>query len=372
MRIGNQDILLPTTMVGNYPNPRWYDGHAFAKFPVGEFIYDSISREAFEDAVLAIVHDQEAAGLDIISDGKVYGGDSPYLTIIYHYYERLAGYDMSGPPIGLPIYSTGFAPTVAGEVRRKAPFHLATLRAVRKATNKPVKVSYVGLQVLALASNDQYYKDVKELATALANAYHEDFLQLADEGVDIIQLDEFVWPYGMGDWETEVYNLAVDNVPGVQFWTHTCWGNYSGTPGYFPDESDKEYGAWVIADRPKNAPSPERARAIFPKAKDAHMDALNYEVGRLGPDDLKPLLDNEWNRDFVAGVIDVKSTITESAEEVADRIRECLEYVPADRLGLSTDCGMINLPRLICQFKLRALGDGAKIVREELAAKSSA
>src|SRR5438093_8881642 len=152
MRIGSQDILLPTTMVGNYPNPRWYDGHAFSKFPVGDFIYDSISREAFEDAVLAIVHDQETAGLDIISDGKVYGGDSPYLCIIYHYYDRLTGYELSGPPIALPIYSPGFAPTVTGEIRRKAPFHLATLRAARKATKKPVKVSYLGLQVLALAS----------------------------------------------------------------------------------------------------------------------------------------------------------------------------------------------------------------------------
>jgi 5-methyltetrahydropteroyltriglutamate--homocysteine methyltransferase len=68
----------------------------------------------------------------------------------------------------------------------------------------------------------------------------------------------------------------------------------------------------------------------------------------------------------VAGVIDVKSTATESAEEVADRIRQVLEYVPADRLGLSTDCGLINLPRMIAANKLRALADGAAQVREEL------
>ena len=84
MLIGSQDILLPTTMVGNYPNPRWYDGHGFATLPKGEFIHDSISKEAFEDAVGSIVHDQEAAGLDVISDGKVYGGDSPYGTILYY------------------------------------------------------------------------------------------------------------------------------------------------------------------------------------------------------------------------------------------------------------------------------------------------
>jgi methionine synthase II (cobalamin-independent) len=357
-------------MVGNYPNPRWYDGQAFARQPIGEFIYDSISREAYEDAVLAIVHDQEAAGLDIISDGRVHGGDSPYGQVVYHYYERMHGYEMTGPQIGLPIYSSLFAPTVVGEVRRKAPFAKATLRAVRKATNKPVKVSYQGIQVLAAASNDTYYKDMKELASAIARAYHEDFLELADMGCDIIQLDEFLWPYGMNDWQTEVFNLAVDNVPGVQFWVHTCWGNYGGTPGYLPDETETEFGAYVIDRRAKDAAAPERAHAIFPKAKDAHMDVLNYEVGRTGPDDLKPLLDANWDKAFVAGVIDVKSTITETAEEVADRIRQCLEYVPAERLGLSTDCGLILLQRMVAQSKLRALADGAKIVRDELAQKT--
>ena len=354
-------------MVGNYPNPRWYDGQAFARYPLGDFVHDAISREAFEDAVLAIVHDQEAAGLDVISDGKVYGGDSPYLQVVYHYYERVTGYEMQGPPVGLPIYSTAFQPTLVGELRRRHPFHKATLLAVRKATKKPVKVSYIGMQVLAAATNDQYYKDVKDLATAWAKAYHEDFLELADEGVDIIQIDEFVWPYGMSDWETEIFNIAVDDVPGVQFWTHVCWGNYGGTPGYLPDEGEREWGAWVLDRRPKDAPTPNRAHAIFPKAKDAHMHALNYEVGRTGPDDLKPLVDHQWDRDFVAGVIDVKSTITETGEEVADRIRQVLEYVPAERLGLSTDCGMILLSRMIDQNKLKALADGAAIVRQELA-----
>lgn len=368
MRVGSEDILLPTTMVGNYPNPRWYDGQAFATFPQGEFVYDSISREAFEDAVAAIVRDQEMAGLDVISDGKVYGGDSPYGTIAYHYAQRMSGYKMSGPPIGLPIYSTLYAPTCVGEVRREHPFHLANLRAVRKATNKPVKISYTGIQVLAAATNNQYYKETKELALAIAKAFNEDFKELADNGADIIQLDEFVWPYGMGDWEIEALNKAVEGVD-CQFWVHTCWGNYSGTPGYFPDEAPREFGAWVLDQRPSDAPAPERAQALFPHVLDANIDALNYEVGRTGPDDLKPLAEHNWSKPFVAGVIDVKSTVTETADEVADRIRQVLEYVPAERLGLTTDCGLINLPRMIAQSKLRALADGARIVRRELAAK---
>lgn len=372
MRVGNEEILLPTTMVGNYPNPRWYDGRAFARypgFPAGAFVYDSISQEAFEDAVLAIVHDQERAGLDVIADGRVYGGDSPYGQILYHYVERMTGYELQGPPIGLPIYSSLYAPTCVGEVRRRFPFHLDTLKALKKATNKPVKISYVGIQVLALATNDRYYKETKDLALAIAKAFNEDFKELADNGADIIQLDEFVWPYGMGDWEVEVLNRAVEGA-GCQFWVHTCWGNYSGTPGYFPmEKADTEFGAYILDRRPPDAAAPERARAIFPKVLEANIDALNYEVGRTGVDDLKPLLEYKWDKPFVAGVIDVKSTITETAAEVADRIRQVLEYVPAERLGLSTDCGLINLPRMIAESKLRALADGAAMVREELKAK---
>lgn len=368
MRIGSQDILLPTTMVGNYPNPRWYDGSGFATYPKGEFVFDAISREAYEDAVGAIVHDQETAGLDIISDGKVYGGDSPYGQILYHYAERLTGYKLSGPPIGLPIYSTLFAPTCIGEVRREHPLHTSALRAVRKATKKPVKISYTGIQVLAAATNNQFYKETKELALAIAKAFNEDFKELADEGCDIIQVDEFVWPYGMGDWEVEVLNVAMEGVAS-QFWVHTCWGNYSGTPGYFPDDEEREYGAWVLDNRPSTAPAPQRAHGIFPQVLGAKIDALNYEVGRTGPDDLKPLLDHNWDKDFVAGIIDVKSTVTETADEVAEAIRGVLEFVPAEKLGLSTDCGLINLPRMIGAGKLRALAHGAAIVRAELEAK---
>jgi methionine synthase II (cobalamin-independent) len=366
MLVGHEEILLPTTMVGNYPNPRWYDGYAYAKLPPGALVYDSLTREAYEDAVLAVVHDQELAGLDIISDGRVHGGDSPYAQVVYHYYERLRGYEIDGPQLGLPIYSTLFSPTVVGEVTRRTSFALPTLRAVRKATRKPVKISYQGIHVLAAASNDQYYKDMKELATAIAKAYHEDFLELADAGVEIIQLDEFLWPYEMSDWQVEVFNLAVDNVPGIQFWVHTCWGNYGGTPGYLPDETEQEYGAYVLAKREAYTAAPNRAFGIFPKVKEVHLTALNWEVGRTGPDDLKPLADNNWDKDFVAGIIDVKSTITETAGEVADRIRQCLEYVPAERLGLTTDCGLVMLQRMTAQNKLRALADGAAIVRAEL------
>ena len=91
-------------------------------------------------------------------------------------------------------------------------------------------------------------------------------------------------------------------------------------------------------------------------------DTFLYNTGPI-----QSLTDKNWTKPFVAGVIDVKSTVTESADEVADRIRQVLEYVPADRLGLSTDCGLINPPRLIAVGKLRALNDGAALVPADIA-----
>src|ERR1700730_11074199 len=190
MLVGHENILLPTTMVGNYPNPRWHDGYSYSRLPPGALVYDSLTREAYGGGVFAVLHDQEAAGLDIISDGRVHGGDSPYAQVVYHYFERLRGYEIDGPQLGLPIYSTLFSPTVVGEVSRRTSFALPTLRAVRKATQKPVKVSCQGIQVLAAASNDQYYKNMRGPAIAISKAYHEAFLELADAGVESIQLDE--------------------------------------------------------------------------------------------------------------------------------------------------------------------------------------
>ena len=130
-------------------------------------------------------------------------------------------------------------------------------------------------------------------------------------------------------FEAQIVEGAIALKDDVQ-WSITP-ADQSGTPAYFPDQTQTEFGAFVLDKRASDAPAPERAYAIFPHVLDAHIDALNYEVGRTGPDDLKPLAENNWTKPFVAGVIDVKSTVTESADEVADRIRQVMEYVPAER-----------------------------------------
>jgi 5-methyltetrahydropteroyltriglutamate--homocysteine methyltransferase len=175
MKIGDKDILIPTMMVGNYPKPRWYVGQSYATVPQGSFISDSVSFEAFEDCVAAIVADQERAGIDVISDGRVYGGDTPYAGILYYFTDRLNGYQPYGPALQLPQYSTMYSPTVTGDISRKVPWLSAQLKAVKKYTNKPIKMQYLGLAGVTMGSNNKHYEDIKDLSFALARAYNEEF-----------------------------------------------------------------------------------------------------------------------------------------------------------------------------------------------------
>jgi len=378
MLIGGQEILIPTMMVGNYPKPRWYNGQAYATVPQGSFISDSISFEAFEDCVAAIVSDQERAGIDVISDGRVYGGDTPYAGILYYFTDRLKGYQPYGPALQLPQYSTMYSPTCDGPIGRRVPWLSAQLKAAKKFTDKPIKMQYLGLAGVTMGTNNKYYSDIKDLSFALARAYNEEFRQIAAEGASVIQLDEFAWHYGLrlGEWENDVFNAAVEGV-NAKILTHVCWGNFMGTKGYLPsgpmhgDNPEREGTEYVLSLRDADGFT-KRSKACFPRAHQMNMDILNFEIGNTGSEDLKPLAKANWDRDFVAGVIDVRSLEVEPASVVADRIRDCLEVVPAERLGVTTDCGLINLPRMIAFAKLRALVEGTKIVREEIKAKQAA
>jgi 5-methyltetrahydropteroyltriglutamate--homocysteine methyltransferase len=146
-----------------------------------------------------------------------------------------------------------------------------------------------------------------------------------------------------------------------------------GTPAYLPSgpahgqAPDREGDEYVLTLRERGAGT-GRAAAIFPRAQQLNLTALNYEIAHQGVADLRALEKAQWRKPFVAGVIDVKSLEVDQVTDVADRIRACLEVVPADMLGLTTDCGLINMPRQIAQAKLRALVEGARLVRAELGA----
>lgn len=368
MRIRDKDILIPTSMVGNYPNPRWWDA-TFARYWTGDQEPpDSMTREALEDCVGAIALDQEIAGLDIISDGRVHG-DNYAEQAVYYYHKRM-GYDLKGGFLGFPIYSRLHAASLTHEVKRRGAIMLEQAKALKRATNRATKVQYTGVQVLAQCTNDLHYPSSRERALDIAKAINEDLLEVDALGIDFIQLDEFTWPYFYEDYAIEAFNRAVEGVKHAKIIVHVCWGNWGGTPAYFPDETASAGEIFDLTIRKGDAPS--ATRSVVPKSYEAHIDVLNLENCGRRSDDLSGLdalkeFPLPPNVSFWAGVIDVKSTITETAEQVAGRIRRLLDIVPADRLGVTTDCGLILLQRYIAKDKLHALVAGTNLVRAELA-----
>ena len=207
---------------------------------------------------------------------------------------------------------------------------------------------------------------------AIAAAINEDILAVDALGVDYIQLDEFTCPYFFEDWAIEAFNRAVAGVKNAKIVCHTCWGNWGGTSAYYPDDTAAPGEIFDLTKRTKDAKKPNPTSSVIPKSYEFNIDVFNIEgIGRLPFEDsgLELLKTHPIpkNMMFWAGVIDVKSTVTETAEQVAAKIRQLLTVVPTEQLGVTTDCGLILLQRYICQDKLHALVEGAKIVRSELA-----
>ena len=367
MKIRGKEVTIPTSMVGNYPNPRWWDANYARQFTGDQDPPDALMREALEDAMGGVVRDQEQAGLDIISDGRLHGDN--YADQVLYYYHRKLGFEIRGGNLGFPIYSRLHATTIRKAIRRHGSIMVEQARALKNATSKPVKVQYTGLQVLAqVGAVDFHYKEARERAMDIAKAYNEEFKELDAMGVEFIQIDEFTWPYFYEPWAVEVFNKAVEGVK-AQIVCHVCWGNWGGTPAYYPDETAKSGEIFDLSKRQGKAPA--ATASIIPKAYEAKMNILNLENCGRRVDDLSGLEVLKANPlpanvNFWAGVIDVKSTICETAEEVAGRIEKLLKYVPADRLGVTTDCGLILLQRYIAKDKLHALAEGTKLVRAKL------
>ena len=170
-------------------------------------------------------------------------------------------------------------------------------------------------------------------------------------------------------WAIEAFDRAVQGVQNAKIIVHICWGNWGGTPAYYPDDTADAGEIFDLTIRQGDEPS--ATASVIPKSYEANIDVLNLENCGRRSDDLSGL-DVVANNpvpehiQFWAGVVDVKSTITETAEQVAGRIRRLLEYVPANQLGVTTDCGLILLQRYIAKDKLHAMVSGAKIVRAEL------
>jgi 5-methyltetrahydropteroyltriglutamate--homocysteine methyltransferase len=360
------DTILPTTMVGSYPRPHWFHDQLNGRDV--RVAFKSVDHaEAYEDATQAVIRDQEEAGLDILTDGQMSYDD--YVGVIgsfcWYMYERIGGFEPAKEPhpseIGaavrtkeIELLSDWGGVINSGPVER-GPIRLTDLyRIAARHTTKPLKVSVgAGPVNLAWHVHFQHYKDAKEISYALAPIFNAEMKELVDAGATFLQIEDLgAWlPLFTGDpkdyeWIADVMAQCVDGVNAKIAW-HFCFGNAWGNAlsGIFPTGY----------------------ATVLPYFYDVPIDQFVLDFANREMVDVDILKSLPEDKEVAIGVLDIRTTQIESPEQVAERIRKLIAVVPPERVYLTTDCGMKPLPRLVAKMKLKALVDGAKIVRGEIA-----
>ena len=336
--------ILPTTVVGSYPQPEWLIDRAKLGSKVPRVRAPDIWRiaptyleEAQNDATLLAIGDMERAGIDIITDGEM--RRESYSN---RFATSLEGIDIDKP--GTTINRSGQpipVPRVAGPIRRRGPVEVPDVQFLRKNTSRQIKITLPGPFTMAQQAQDDYYKDEEALAMALAAAVNEEIRDLKAAGADVVQIDE-PWLQARPDraarYGVKAINRALQGISGTTV-VHLCFG----------------YAA-AVKDKPTGY-------SFLPQLQDTSASQISIEAAQ-------PRLDlgvlKDMKKTIMVGVIDLGSSAVESSRQVADRIRTALKYVPAERLVVAPDCGMKYLTREAAFGKLKALAEGAAMVRKEL------
>jgi 5-methyltetrahydropteroyltriglutamate--homocysteine methyltransferase len=334
--------LLPTTVVGSYPQPHWLiDREALGgkvprvRAPEIWRIPAAFLEEAQDDATLLAIRDMERAGIDIITDGEM--RRESYSN---RFATALEGIDIDNP--GTTINRSGQpipVPRIAGPIRRRGPVEISDLLFLKKHASRKTKITLPGPFTMTQQAQDDHYGDEEAVAMAFAAAVNEEIRDLKAAGADVIQIDE-PWLQARHEraarYGVKAINRALQDIPGTTV-VHLCFG----------------YAAAV-----KEKPS---GYSFLPQLADSSATQISIEAAQ-------PRLDLGVLRDLapktvLLGVIDLADAAIESAEVVAERIRAGLAHVGPERLVAAPDCGMKYLPRKLAYGKLKALAEGAALVR---------
>ncbi len=339
--------MLQTMIVGSLPRPTWLvPPNAMY---VSWKLQDETLREGQDDAVLLALADQEATGLNIVTDGE-----QRRRHYIWGFVEGLTGLDFSrlveietrGNRYGIKVR----AARVVEQLRRPRSVLVEALRFMKQHTTKPVKVTLPGPMTIADTVADEYYGDRRKLAGELARLVNEEACELVENGCDVVQFDEpcfNIYLDAVEEWGIQALEQCAQ---GVQAKTavHICYGY--GIPA-------------VVEWKSKNTDWGHYARTL-PLLRTSTIDMISVECAASGVD--PAVLAEAKGKDLMVGVIDVGTEEVETRETVAARIRTALQYVTPEHLYPCTDCGMIPRSRTAARGKMQALADGAWLVRAEL------
>ncbi len=339
--------MLQTMIVGSLPRPTWL-------VPPGKMYVDwnleeNMRKEALDDAVLLALTDQHEAGLNIFTDGE-----QRRRHYIWGFVEGLDGVDFSQlvkiPTRGGRYGSMVDAARVVGPVRRRESITVDAVRFVKRHTSSPVKVTLPGPMTTTDTLADEFYKNRRTLATELAKQLNDEAHELAEAGADIVQFDEPCFNIYLDEVEEWGVRALEDAAKGIRAKkaVHICYG----------------YGVPIVLQwKTKNTDWSHYWRTL-PLLRTSTIDMISIECAASGVD--PAVLAEAKGKDLMVGVIDVGTEEVETPETVAARIRRLLPYVEPNHLYPCTDCGMIPRSRAAARGKMKALADGAWLVRSEL------
>jgi 5-methyltetrahydropteroyltriglutamate--homocysteine methyltransferase len=335
-------VLLPTTLVGSYPQPDWLIDRQMltSQMPPRTRLLKlwrvapEWLEEAQDDAALLAIREQERAGIDIVTDGEV--RRESYSN---QFATALEGIDLDNP--GSRISRTGTkvpVPRVVSRIRRKHAVNVRDVKFLRANTERCVPGPFTMTQ---LSAND-FYSSPAELALDYAAAVNEEIQDLFAAGASVVQIDEpylQAQPDEARSYALAALDRALDGVTGKTA-IHTCFG----------------YAA-LVQGRPAGY-------SFLPELKNVPVCQISIETAQVNLD--CSILETVRGKAIVLGVLDLSTNEVESPATVAERIRRALPFVSPENIILAPDCGMKYLPREVAFAKLQALVDGAKIVRAEL------
>lgn len=339
------NTLLPTSTAGSLPKPVWLAQPETLWSPWR--LEDEALCEGKRDALRLSLHEQCHAGIDIVSDGE-----QTRQHFVTTFIENLNGVDFENrETVRIRNRYDASVPVVIGAVSRKGPAFVQDAKYLRRQTKQPIKWALPGPMTMIDTLHDAHYGSREALAWEFAKILNQEAKELVAAGVDIIQFDEpafNVFFDDVNDWGIKTLERAIEGLD-CQTAVHICYG----------------YGIKANTDWKKTLGAEWRQyEAVFPRLQASNIDMISLECHNSNvPIELLALL---RGKKVMVGAIDVANHAIETPEEVANTLREALQYVDADKLFPCTNCGMAPLPRDIANAKLAALSAGAAIVRQEI------
>jgi 5-methyltetrahydropteroyltriglutamate--homocysteine methyltransferase len=369
------DKVLPCTVTGSWPRPRWFDLSMWGR-PLDTCMMDVRFREKFQDALATLISDQERAGLDILTHGDFHCDDDMAGRAWHHYpLQRWAGFsgdylqseETRSPWLRYPpgtmlneIYTGWRWPRVVDKVEHRPLDYPKIWRLAQGKTDKPVRFGTCCSQVMGLFLDlqTQKYKDRREVIWDMAVAMNKELLALRDAGCQCIQIEEptlHFWSNTYGRDHEEVkfmlgaYNREVQGLDDVELWIHTCWGN-PNMQRVIENDSYRESFELYLNEC--------RGDVWTIETKDRNM----REVDLFAP------FRGKLKKKICIGAVSHRTLQVERPEDVANTVRQALEHIAPEQLIVSSDCGFgrQGCNRDIAFFKSVSLAQGTNLVRREL------